>query len=488
MKVLLKTLAARLTAWYAGIFILFVGAAFVFFYVLIGSILDRQLDEDLEEDIVEFRLLWRSDGPERVKEEMDREVRSNEPGEVLLRLVDRTGKEIFAPDMPRWRGKAIDNQALDQVSRDGEPVLRTVHVKGEDYPTRVVYGLISPGAVLQIGESTEDNAEFMELLLKVFAGTFCVVMVLAAWVGWFMARRALLGVEEVSRAAEDITRGALDRKVSVKAKGSEIERLVSTFNVMVERTRSLISGMREMTDNIAHDMRSPLARIRANAELALSNAKSVDEFRESAADTLEECDRLLEMINTTLDVAEAEAGAADVAKQDIDVSETVRDACELFEPLAENKDIEMSLDMAPGCRVYGNIRYLQRMFANLLDNAVKFTPPKGRIFVTVRSEDGTVAASIGDTGIGIVETDQTHIFERFYRCDQSRSQPGFGLGLSFSRAVARAHGGDVVVSSKPGVGSTFTVKLPAVGTETLSRPSPSGVSMSAATCRTPPAH
>lgn len=460
MKVCFKTLAARLTLWYAGVFVVFFGAAFLLFYLIINSILDERIDEDLQEDIAEFRLLWQSEGPERVKQEIKREVQSSDPREFLLRLLNSDGIEIFAPDTSHWRSLDINTSVIKRVVTSSDPVLETFQRPSDNYSTRIAYYLIAPGTILQIGESNEEKQEFMELLLNIFIATFCAVIVLSAWVGWFMARRALQGVEEVSHAAIDVANGVLDRKVSVSAKGAEIERLASTFNVMIDRIRRLISGMREMTDNIAHDMRSPLARIRANSELALSSAKTVDEYRDSAVDTLEECDRLLQIINTTLDVAEAEVGAAEIAAETVDISSIVKNAYELFEPVAENKEIELSLNLVPGCHVRGNAGYLQRMLANLLDNALKFTPPKGCIDVAVLSHDGKVSTSVRDTGIGIAEADQPHIFERFFRCDPSRSQPGFGLGLSLARAIAQAHGGDLVVSSSLGQGSVFRVTLP----------------------------
>lgn len=460
MKRIPETLASRLTLWYAGIFALFFGAAFLFFYLFIDAVLNEGLDEDLQEDIVEFRMLWESEGIDRVRAEIRREMESSDPDEIFLRLLDADGGEIFASDMSHWRDLAVNREALAEVLFGSGPVLDSMRRDDHEYGSRVVYGLIAPGVIIHIGESMEGKEQFMELLFKVFAGTFLVVVLLAALVGWFMARQALSGVDEVSRAAVDVANGTLDRQVCVKARGTEIERLVATFNVMVKRIRGLIFGMREMTDNIAHDMRSPLARIRANSELALSSATTLDEYKASAADTLEECDRLLQMINTTLDVAEAEAGAARLVKDKVNISQIVRDACELFEPIAEDRDIELSLEIEPECQVQGNTQYLQRMVANLLDNALKYTPPPGKVDVAMAAGDGHVSIAIRDTGIGISEADQPHIWERFFRCDHSRSQPGFGLGLSFARAVALAHAGSLDVSSRPGQGSVFTVILP----------------------------
>ena len=229
---------------------------------------------------------------------------------------------------------------------------------------------------------------------------------------------------------------------------------------MLDRIRDLISDMREMTDNIAHDMRSPLARIRAISEVAVSSTKTSDEHKTAASSTIEECDRLLQMINATLDVAEAEAGSAALDKQTVNISELAKDACELFEPVADEKEIELSCQLDAGCRIHGNVQNLQRMLANLLDNALKYTPPKGRIDINLGCDEQGIKVAVADTGIGIPAPDQARIFERFFRCDQSRSQTGCGMGLSFSQAVARAHGGDISVASEPGNGTTFTITIP----------------------------
>lgn len=248
--------------------------------------------------------------------------------------------------------------------------------------------------------------------------------------------------------------------MTVTAQGDEIQQLADTFNAMLDRIRDLIAEMREMTDNIAHDMRSPLARIRAISEVAVSSASTSDDHKQAASTTIEECDRLLQMINATLDVAEAEAGTAAADVQTVDISELARDACELFEPVAEEKEIELTCELDSGCSIRGNVQNLQRMLANLLDNALKYTPPKGRVGINLGCEDDSIRVAVADTGIGIPAVDQARIFERFFRCDQSRTESGCGMGLSFSQAVARAHGGDISVNSEPGNGTTFTITFP----------------------------
>jgi signal transduction histidine kinase len=285
-------------------------------------------------------------------------------------------------------------------------------------------------------------------------------MVFAAWTGWFMARRALLGVEEVTRTALRISEGAFKERVHVQAKGEEIQRLAATFNGMLERIEALITGMREMSDNVAHELRTPITRIRGVAEMTLNAERSVNDYEDMAANTIEACDRLLGMINTMLDVSEAEAGASKLTFAEIDMADVVRGACELYQPAAEGKGVTLISRISGNHSVYGDIRRIQRVVVNLLDNAVKYTPPGGTVTVSVNEQQGQVVISFDDTGIGISEDDLPHIFRRFYRCDRSRSEAGFGLGLSLAKAIVGAHGGNITATSVLGKGSRFTVILP----------------------------
>ncbi len=218
--------------------------------------------------------------------------------------------------------------------------------------------------------------------------------------------------------------------------------------------------MREMTDNLAHDLRSPLARIRTSAEMALAGSESKTEWESLALNTTEECDRLLEMINTTLDIAEAESGAAKLKITDIDLVDVILDACDLFKTVAEDRHIRIVTNVPKQCGIRGDLQRLQRVVANLLDNALKYTPTGGHVTIKVVDKGQSVELSIEDTGPGMSADELPRIFQRFYRCDRSRSENGNGLGLSLAQAFIRAHGGDISVNSAPGKGSTFTAVIP----------------------------
>jgi heavy metal sensor kinase len=455
-----QTLAFRLTLWYAGIFVLSLFVAFVVLYAALTSETQKSTDQELVHEVAEFSSLHSSGGMEAVRRNIDLEAQSSGAENLFFRVLTAEGRVLASSDLAAWQGVGIDPPALRLASHNSTRVYATVSPAGRDHRARVIYGSIGPGAVMQIGMSLEEQEHFLAIVRTTLAATLAVLMAAAVLIGSFLARRALQGMEEVTRTASDIAAGALDRRVTVAARGDEIERLATAFNAMLDRIRALITGMREVTDNIAHDLRSPVTRIRGIAEMTLMSQASAGEYAAMAANTIEECDRLLEMINTMLDITETEAGAAELRREDVDLAELAQDACELFSPLAEDKGVVIVPETVPDVVVAGDRNKLQRLAANLVDNAIKYTPSGGKVTVSVRGDDEAAVLAVSDTGIGICEQDLSRIFERFYRGDRSRSRTGTGLGLSLARAIASAHGGAITVASTPGSGSTFTVSFP----------------------------
>jgi len=455
-----STLALRLTLWYAAIFTISTVVAFGAFYLAISTVIGKHRDLDLRGDVREYSAMLATKGIGEVKAEMSWDALSDGQEHTFLRLLSLDGKELAATDMSAWRSVRTDGRALVKLKGGAGYVLETLDLPEQEFKARTVYGSIGPDLVLQIGESLEEDAEFLALHRTVFMPVMAVMVIIAAIFGWLMARRALSGVEEVTRTAIEISKGAMDKRVPFKARGEEIERLATTFNYMLDRINLLIRGMREMSDNIAHDLRSPLATIRGVAEMALTTSTTEEEHRAMAATMLEECDRLLGMVNAMLDIAEAESGAGEIKLEEVDLVRVVRQACELFEAIAEDNGVTIEAELPESCVVYGETRKLQRIVANLLDNALKFTPPEGTVSVSLKADKGQVAIAVSDTGIGISEADLAHVFKRFYRCDNSRAQHGSGLGLSLVKAIAGSLGGSVNAESYLGKGSTFTVILP----------------------------
>ena len=455
------TLALRLALWYAGIFTVSTCVAFLFFYLLITSVIRERTDQELLNQVGQLATILNLQGIDAVKRVAILEAQAAGVKKIFFRLLYHSGDAFSSSNMSYWQNIGIHRSAIRTLLTGQAHVFETIVIPDRKHKIRILYGIIGPGIILQLGQSMENYTRFIEAFERIFTTTMAVLIVLATVVGWFMARRALSGVEVISRTARNISGGALENRVPIKSKGDEIDQLAITFNQMLDRIETLVTGIKEMSDNIAHDLRSPITRIRGIAEVTLTTGKTMAEYENMAASTIEECDRLLDMINTMLVISKTEAGVNNLDQKRLNIAAIVNEACELFHPMAEDKGLLLNCNVSGEGNITGDQPLIQRMISNLLDNAIKYTPPGGNISIEVKTaSDHNIIVSVQDTGIGISPTDLDHIFERFYRCDHSRSKPGIGLGLSLSRTIARAHGGDVRVSSQPGQGSTFTVTLP----------------------------
>ena len=452
------TLSFRLTLWYTGIFTLSSLLALSIFYYRISSITMERTDAELLEEMEEFSTLRSEEGIDKVKTEMILEVES-EDKEIFYRLLSIDGQVLAMTSTQPWDRLEVRENTLRLLRDQSRPVLDTLDIQNYKYKVRTIYGSISPTEVLQIGLSLEDNEEYLQVFRDLLFLLMIPLFIFAALIGWFLSRQALLGVEEVTLTAIDISKGSYDKRVQVKRRSYEIDRLANTFNSMLDRIQVLLKSMREMIDNIAHDLRSPLTRIRGIAEMTLFRKNSIKDYENMAASTIEECDNLIEMINTMLDITEAEAGVGEFKIEKVNLSKLILDACELFRPIANEKRVNIITILPDKLHFQGDRSKLQRLVTNLLENSIKYTEPGGSVAISASLDNRQVNIMFEDTGIGISEKDLPKIFERFYRCDRSRSQTGIGLGLSLAKAIANAFGGDISVKSALNKGSAFLVTI-----------------------------
>jgi len=457
-----NTLAFRLTLWYAGIFTVSSCVAFLLFYTLITSFIRERTDQELLGQVNRFSTLLAAEGVDAVKSAAVIEAEAAGVKKVFFRFLSLSGQAFSSSNMSYWKDIGIHETTVEELLRGSSHVFETITIPDRKEEVRILYAMLSPSIILQVGQAMESYSRFLDAFKGIFIATMTLLIIIAAGVGWFMARRAVSGVEAVTWTAQKISGGTLEERVPVKTRRDEIDQLAITFNQMLDRIQTLLTEIKEMSDNIAHDLRSPITRIRGTAEVTLTTGKSLIEYEGMAASTIEECDRLLDMINTMLMISKAESGVDKLSREEINLQGLVREACELFEPTAEDRGVTLSCDVPDRSHLVGDTRMIQRMLSNLLDNAIKYTPSGGLVNVSVSENDAQVIISIKDTGCGISPSDLPRIFERFYRCDQSRSQAGIGLGLSLARAIARAHGGEIIATSALNKGSIFTITLPKV--------------------------
>jgi len=456
-----NSLTLRLTLWYAGIFTASSFVAFFLFYALITAFIQEKTDLELSNQSGQFSLLFQERGMRAIEDLAVFEAQAAGEKKVFFRLLYLNGQVFSSSNMALWEEVPVSKEAIQKLAGGERIAFETVLQGKSANRARILYRMIGPGVILQIGQSLENYRRILDAFKKIFLLTMALLMSLATGIGWFMANRAVSGVRAITRTANDISAKTLGKRVPVKGRGDEIDQLAMTLNQMLDRIQSLVAEIRQMSDDIAHDLKSPLTRIRGMAEITLATGgKSPAEYETMAASVIEECDRLQEIINTMLMISKTEAGVEKPSHETFDLVALVREVCELFEITAEDRGLIFGCSLPDACIFCGDARMLQRMLANLLDNAIKYTPPGGKIETSLTlCQKGEVTLEVRDTGIGISPEALPHIFERFYRGDQSRSESGTGLGLSLARAIARAHGGDITVKSTHNEGSVFTARL-----------------------------
>ena len=296
--------------------------------------------------------------------------------------------------------------------------------------------------------------------------SLAIVVILGIAGGLFVMRRVLQRVDAMTATAQTIMAGDLSGRLPIAGTGDEFDVLAANLNVMLDRIEALMSGLREVSDNIAHDLKTPLTRLRNRCEEALRTAEDEAQYRTALEGTIEESDGLIRTFNALLMIARAESGQARDNMRDFDAAEVARGVGELYEPLADEKGLILTIDAPAAAPVRGNRELISQALANLVDNAIKYAAPgaalpdgeRPEIRIQASSEGDRILLTVADRGPGIPESDRARALERFVRLEQSRSKPGSGLGLSLASAVARLHGGELKLEDNhPGLRTVISL-------------------------------
>ncbi len=325
----------------------------------------------------------------------------------------------------------------------------------------VTQGELGDGNIMQVARSDRVRRQVMRHFERVSTGTLVPMLIIAACGGAFLASRTLRPVRELNDAVRKIIdTGRTDARLQAGNTAGELRDLVAAFNEMLGRMENLIQTLKGTLDNVAHDLRTPLSRLRGIAEMALQNQSSPDALREALADCVEESERVATLLNTIMDITEVEAGAMKLQLQPVSLSAIAAEIAELYQHVAEEKGVMLQANVTMDATVLADSNRLRQAIANLVDNAVKYTPSGGRVNITARVHRGHPALTVEDTGVGIPADEQCRVWERLYRSDHSRTERGLGLGLSLVRAIMQAHHGHAELVSAPGCGSCFTLCFP----------------------------
>jgi signal transduction histidine kinase len=382
------------------------------------------------------------------------ENRSRRPGSSLYLVTTPTGEGLAG------NVGSIEPGVLDKPGWFETAYRRLEEPEGQEHHALVRVTQLPSGFRLLVGRDLDERERMYEILATAGRWSVAIVMVLGIAGGLFVSRRVLKRVDAMTDTARTIMAGNLAGRLPVIGTGDEFDRLASNLNDMLERIELLMRGLKEVSDNVAHDLKTPLTRLRNRCEEALRLAKSEPDYRAALEATIEESEGLIRTFDALLMIARAESGEAREGMTEFDATEIARDVTELYEPLADEKGLSLHVETSPPARVKGNRELVSQALANLVDNAIKYATASKPLFnaapaevvVSAGAEGDRVLLTVRDQGPGIPLADRPRALERFVRLEQSRSKPGSGLGLSLAAAVARLHGGELrLEDNEPGL-------------------------------------
>ncbi len=458
---LFRTTAFKLTLVYLTVFALFGAFLLGYFALNTRRLITEQITDTVNAEITGLAEQYRLGGIRRLVLVVD--ARARRPSSSLY-LVTTFNGEALAGNVTALAPGILDNPGWT------ETVYRRLdESEAPDHPEHeaLVRVFQLPGGFhLLVGRDLDERERLYHIVLAAGRWSIAIVIVLGLAGGLFVTRRVLRRVDAMTETTRTIMGGDLSGRLPVAGSGDEIDRLAVNLNVMLERIEALMRGLKEVSDNIAHDLKTPLTRLRNRCEQALRISGSDAEYRAALEATIEESDNLIATFNALLMIARAESGQAREDMKEFDAAEIAHDICELYEPLAEEKGIALKVVANTAAPVTGNRELVSQALANLVDNAIKYAEPptqamngtRPEIVVRALSEGDRILLTVADRGPGIPAADRGRAVERFVRLEQSRSQPGSGLGLSLAAAVARLHGGELSLEdNKPGLKSIIAL-------------------------------
>lgn len=454
----------RLSCYYALFFAAAVTGLFLVAYILIANSLEDVEMERVAERAAEYQM-WLTENsplpPQTVQRRFAEQLASS-PDVMFVRVVSPNGQSVFYIN-PRGRSMLEDSAVHNFDHRAfGARLSLSDDPKHADHRWTVASAPLPNGLTIQVGKSSRDGEMVLARFRRVFIISVAPVILVGLVGGTLVAFRAMLPMRRLNATISGILRtGNWRRRVTTDDDGArDLSDLSEQFNRLLDKNEQVIDAMHLSLDSVAHDLRTPMTRLRSTAERALENPSDTAAARDALADCLEESEDVLSILETLMELGEAEAGAMRLNIERVALTDIANHAIELYEFVAEDKSITVENAVPDDIFLECDRVRMQRLLANLVDNALKYSPAETTVLIDAVARDQHIELIVADQGQGIAPTEQARIWDRLYRGDRSRNERGLGLGLSLVRAIAVAHGGTVMVRSTPGEGSTFTVRLP----------------------------
>ena len=449
-----QALGLRLAAWYLGTFLASTLVISGLTYGLLASLLESRDHDLVQSTLREYATRYQAGGLPALARAIEIEQRSGTREPLFVRLVGPF-QDVLLYSLPEAWG-AFD---LADLPGGADAIWAQVRARDRNAVLEVASINVGGGSVLQVGKTSETRQQLLANFRRVMIFGVAAALMIGIVGGIFLTRSTLKPLRDLRDAVTRIlTTGQTDDRVPVYGNQDAVDELSDLFNAMLARITTLIAGMRNALDHVAHDLRTPMTRLRVTAESALASNDPVKQ-REALSDCLEESERVLSMLTTLMDISEAETGTMKLNTSPVELAKIAAEVRDLYEDSAEAAGLTLTVDVPADLVVVADRDRLRQAIANLVDNAIKYTP-QGGVDVRAERDANGVEIRVSDTGPGIPERDLPRIFDRLYRGDQSRTTRGLGLGLSLVRAYVQAQGGTVTVQSHSGKGSTFTIRLP----------------------------
>jgi signal transduction histidine kinase len=456
-----STTAFKLSAIFLAVFTVF--SAFLIGYIARNTtdLLESQMQQAVEAELAGMAAQHQRGGTPRLIRYI--ELRSRQPGAMLYLVTDPAGQKVAGN---------VETVPTAVLGRAGDQPQIVPYMKAEDenrsrrYVALVrVIGLPEGYRVL-VGRDVSEIEELVSIVRRSLILTVALMIGLGLLSWIFVSRRVLNRIDSMAATSGQIVAGDLSRRLEVTGTGDEFDRLADSLNTMLDRIERLMAGLKQVSDNIAHDLKTPLTRMRNRVETTLARGGEAD-YREALQATIDEADQLIRTFNALLLIARAEAGSSNAEFGLFDAAQLARDVFELYEPVAEEAGVSLRLETDGPIMVHANRELVSQALANLVDNAVKYSDEGAEgpeVVISVGRQGGAVVLGVADNGAGISEADRLRVVDRFVRLEESRSKPGSGLGLSLVSAVAKLHGGKLLLrDNRPGLAAILEVPASAVG-------------------------